>query len=223
MGHWIHISTGGTQCISAWLVEAAGIPRGGLVVVQEVFGVNAHIRELAEHFADCGYTTIAPAFFDHLESGVQLGYDRTGMRKGLALARELDMDRVVADVASATEAIGSAGNMGVVGYCWGGTVAFVAGARLGLPAVSFYGSRNVQYLHESALSPLMFHFGQRDRSIPPAAVERHRQTLPHAEVFTYAAGHGFACDQRDSYDADSASLAAQRTLAFFERHLGPTE
>lgn len=218
MGRWININTSAMQCISAWLAEPKGRPRGGLIVVQEIYGVNAHIREVTDAFAAHGFTAIAPAFFDHLESGVELAYDKAGTSKGLALTHELNMDRVMDDVASAAESISSAGSIGVVGYCWGGTVALVAAARFGLPAVSYYGSRNVQYLHESVDTPLMFHFGSRDRSIPPAAIERHQQSLPHAEIFTYAAGHGFHCDQRSGYDAASAALAAQRTLTFFEKH-----
>ncbi|HET6631864.1 MAG TPA: dienelactone hydrolase family protein [Rhodanobacteraceae bacterium] len=220
MGKSITIPTAGTQCIGAYVAEPAGEPAGGIVVVQEIFGVNAHIRSVADGFAAEGYTAIAPAFFDHLESDVELAYDPQGTARGRDLAAEVGVERAVTDVASAAEAIASAGRIGVVGYCWGGTVAFVAGARLGLPAVSYYGSRNVKFLGEPARAPLMFHFGERDKSIPPEAIERHRRELPEAEIFSYPqAGHGFNCELRESYEPESSALALQRTLGFFGRHL----
>lgn len=219
MGETITIATSGTRCIGAYLAKPVAAPRGGIVVVQEIFGVTAHIRALVDDFAKQGYTAIAPAFFDHVEADVVLAYDQAGVNRGKGLASEVGVERALEDVASAAQAIESAGRIGVVGYCWGGTVALVAGMRLGLPAVSYYGSRNVQYLGDPVSTPLQFHMGERDRSIPPAAVERHRLELPQAEVFTYPAGHGFNCDMRDGYDAASATLARQRTLAFFEKHL----
>ena len=219
MGSMINVNTTGMHCIGAWLVKPRGTPRGGIVVVQEIFGVNAHIRAVAQRFADEGYTAIAPAFFDHVESGVELDYDKEGIARGRQLASELDMDDVVSDVASAAESIASAGRIGAVGYCWGGTVALLADLRLGFPAVSYYGSRNVQYLDEPARAPLQFHFGRRDTSIPPAAIERHRSSYPEAEVFTYPAGHGFNCDLRKGFAPESSELAWQRTLEFFAREL----
>lgn len=219
MSEIINIATEGTQCISAYVAKPIGAPRGGIVVVQEIFGVNVHIRSMADSFAEHGYTAIAPAFFDHLETGVELGYGKADIQRGVALAMEVGVDRAVADVASAAQSIASAGRIGVVGYCWGGTVAFVAGMRLGLPAVSYYGSRNVQYLGEPVSTPLMFHFGEQDHSIPAAAVERHRKELLGAEVFTYPAGHGFNCDLREGYAPTSAREARKRTLAFFDKHL----
>lgn len=219
MGETINVATSGTRCISAYLAKPIGAPRGGIVVVQEIFGVTGHIQSVADGFAEQGYTAIAPAFYDHVETGVELEYNKAGIERGVALAREVGVDRAVEDVASAAQAINSSGRIGVVGYCWGGTVAFVAGMRLGLPAVSYYGSRNVQYLGEPVSTPLMFHIGENDHSIPPEAVERHRKELPDAEVFTYPAGHGFNCDQREDYDAASARDARKRTLAFFEKHL----
>lgn len=217
-GETLQIATGGLHCISSWIARPGGTPKGGLVVVQEIFGVNAHIRSLCERFADAGYVAIAPAFFDHLETGVELGYDEAGIARGRALIGELGLERAVDDVRAATEAIASAGRIGVVGFCWGGTVALLAALRHGLPAVSFYGTRNVAWLAPTAV-PLQFHFGERDASIPPDAVQRHRDVLAHAEVYTYAAGHGFHCDQRADFEPASAALAWQRTLAFLERNV----
>lgn len=219
-GHEIRMDGGGLHCIGAWLAEPIGAPRGGIVVAQEIFGVNAHVRSVVERFAALGYLAIAPAFFDHVEAGVELGYDDEGVRVGRKLVAEVGLDRAVADVAGAAAAIASAGKIGCIGYCWGGTVAYLAAARLGMPSVSYYGMRNVQFFDESPKGPIQFHFGDHDKSIPPEMIERHRRELPTAEVFTYPADHGFNCDVRTAYDAASAGLALQRTLEFFERELG---
>ncbi len=211
------------QCIGAWLARPEGRPKGGIVVVQEIFGVNTHIRHLVDSFAEAGYTAIAPAFFDHVESDVELDYDASGVARGRSLIEELDIDAVMADVASAAESIRSAGRIGVVGYCWGGTIAMLSASRLGLPAVSYYGARNVSWLHETFTAPLQFHFGEEDSSIPPEAIERHRQCLPDAEIHLYPAGHGFNCDLRKDFAPQSAALARERTLAFFEQNLARSD
>ncbi|HET7358817.1 MAG TPA: dienelactone hydrolase family protein [Rhodanobacteraceae bacterium] len=224
MGQHINLNTSRMQCIGAYLAKPAGPPRGGIVVIQEIFGVNAHIRSVADRFAEAGYTAVAPAFFDHLESGVELDYDKAGTQRGRALAKELDFDLALEDVASAAEAIASAGRIGTVGYCWGGTVALLAAIRLGLPSVSYYGARNLPFLGETPRAPLMFHFGARDTSIPPEAVAKHREALPNMDVFSYAgAGHAFNRDiDASHYNAEAAHLAWQRTLAFFGEHVaGP--
>jgi len=222
MGEPIRISTSGMQCIGGWLARPEGTPRGGLVVVQEIFGVNAHIRNVVDSFARDGYVAIAPAFFDRVESDVELAYDEEGFRRGRALVAEIGFDPAIDDVASAAEAIASAGRVGCVGYCWGGTVALLAATRIGLPAVSYYGARNVQFLDEKPRAPLMFHFGEHDASIPPEAIERHREALPDADVFVYPAGHAFDRDvDPRAFDAASAALARRRTLDFLARHLGP--
>jgi carboxymethylenebutenolidase len=219
MGQQINIPTAGTQCIGAYLARPAGQPKGGLVVIQEIFGVNAHMRSVVDRFAEQGYTAIAPAFFDHLETGVELAYDRGHVAKGKKLADEVGLERALADVASAAESISSAGRIGTVGFCWGGTVALLSALRLGLPSVSYYGARNLPFLHEVPQAPVMFHFGEKDSSIPPEAVAKHREALPQMELFTYPTGHAFNRDIGTGYHAPSAALAMQRTLAFFEREL----
>jgi carboxymethylenebutenolidase len=221
MGKSINIPTGGTQCIGAYLAEAPGKSKGGIVVIQEIFGVTAHIRSVADRFAAAGYTAIAPAFFDHLETGVELDYTDEGLRQGRQLVSELGLDRAVEDVASAAEAIASAGKIGTVGYCWGGTVALLSAIRLGLPSVSYYGARNVQFLGETPKAPVIFHFGEEDSSIPPETVAKHRQMLPQMDVYSYAgAGHAFNRDIDPShYHEAGATLAQQRTMAFFDKYL----
>ena len=220
MGKQININTSGMQCIGAYLANAAGTARGGIVVVQEIFGVNEHVRSVADRFAEAGYTAIAPAFFDHVESGVELDYGDAGFARGRALVGEVGFERALEDVASAADSIRSAGRIGVVGYCWGGTVALLSATRLGLPAVSYYGARNVQFLHEPLRAPVQFHFGERDTSIPAEAVQKHREAYPDMDVYTYPAGHAFNRDVDPAhYQPASARIALERTLAFFEKHL----
>ena len=220
MGQQINIPTAGTHCITAYLAKPEGKPKGGIVVIQEIFGVTEHIRNVTDRFAAQGYIAIAPAFFDHLESGVELGYDRAGYAKGKQLATELGFDLALQDVTSAAESINSAGRIGAVGYCWGGTVALLSALRLGLPSVSYYGARNLPFVHEVPQAPVLFHFGENDPNIPPDAVAKHRAALPQMEVFTYPhADHAFNRDGSSAYHAASAKLAMQRTLAFFDQHL----
>lgn len=220
MGTSINLNTSGMQCIGAYLAQPNGAPKGGIVVVQEIFGVNAHMRAVVDNFAVHGYTAIAPAFFDHVESGVELGYDSDGFARGRKLVGEISFERALEDVASAAQSIASAGKIGVVGYCWGGTVALLAAIRLGLPAVSYYGGRNLQFLAETPKAAVQFHFGERDQSIPATTVQKHREMLPQMETFTYPADHAFNREVDPThYDAASAKLALERTLAFFGRHL----
>lgn len=219
MSQYINIPTAGLQCISAYRANPVGAPRGGIVVMQEIFGVNAHIRRVVDGYAEQGYVAIAPCIFDYVESGVELDYDDAGVARGRALVAEVGFERAVEAVASAAQAIASAGRKGVVGYCWGGTVAFLCATRLGLPAVVYYGGRSVPFLAEKAQAPLLFHFGERDPIIPAADREKHFAAQPQATFHVYAAGHGFNCDLRADYDAQAATVARSRSLDFFARHL----
>lgn len=218
MGRWIDLQTAHGD-VAAWLAEPKGEPRAGLVVIQEIFGVNPHIRSVADSFASEGYRVLAPAMFDVLERGVELGYDKEGIDCGRDLIALLGLDRATDIVNAAALALAPAGKVGTVGYCWGGTVALLAALRLGLPSVSYYGARNLPYLDQEPKAPVMFHFGERDASIPPEMVAAHREHMPQMQTWTYPAGHGFSCDARDDFDAVSAALARKRTLEFFERHL----
>ena len=221
MGEWHPLSTARGD-VQAWVARPEQAPRGAIVVIQEIFGATAHIRDVADRFAAAGFTAMAPAFFDVLQPGVELAYDDAGMRRGRALVGELGLDGALAIVGAATHWLRESGHrVGAVGYCWGGTVAFLAATRLGLPAVSYYGARNVPFLDEPARAPLMFHFGGRDRSIPAEDVAVHRQKQPQAQTFVYPeAGHAFNRDvDPHAYAPDSARLAWQRTLDFFGEHL----
>ena len=218
MGHWIDITTSHGP-VAGWKVDGPEKPRGAIAVIQEIFGVNGHVRSLAEGFAEQGYATLAPAYFDLIERGVELGYDAPGIAKGRALITRLGLEQAADVTAAAAQALQACGPVGTVGYCWGGTVALLAAQRLGLPSVSYYGARNLPYLAETPKAPVMFHFGQRDASIPPEMVEKHRQLLPQMETHVYPAGHGFNCEVRADFDAASAALARTRTLAFFAEQL----
>ncbi len=216
----ITLNTADGQTIGAYVAEPAGKPKGGIVVVQEIFGVNAHIRSVADSYAAAGYAAIAPAVFDSIEQGVELGYDQHGMQKGIALVTALGFDRALASVRAAAQAVAHAGKVGVVGFCWGGSIAYLAAIRDGLPAVSYYGGRNVQLVGEPAKGPLLFHYGLRDAHITEADREAVRTANPTAEFYVYDADHGFNCDARASYDAKAAQLARERSLAFFAKHVG---
>lgn len=220
MGQWTSLDTP-TSRIRAWREDPHTPPRGALVVVQEIFGVNAHIRDVCRTFADHGYVAMAPALFDHFEHDVQLRYDPEGVERGRELVERLGFERALEDVREAAAQLAEFGKVGVVGYCWGGTVAFLANTRLSMPAVSYYGARTVPFLEERLDAPMMFHFGENDASIPTEDIELHRDHPDRPEVHVYPAGHGFNCDQRADYEPGSAALALDRTLGFFRRTLHP--
>jgi carboxymethylenebutenolidase len=217
MGRDIAIDTP-SGSIGAWRADPAGAPLGALVVVQEIFGVNAHVRGVADGYAAKGYIAIAPALFDPVERNVELGYDDAGMQRGIALRAEVGTDRAIAIVGAAAKLLQGEGHkVGVVGYCWGGTLAFLANTRFGLPAVAYYGGRVVDFLDEPLRAPMLFHFGTEDAGIPPETVAKIRRAYPQAPVHVYpGAGHAFNRDIDPShYHADSAALALRRTLDFF--------
>lgn len=220
MGSSIALSVPGGGSIGAYLAEPAGPARGGIVVVQEIFGVNRHIRRVADGYAEAGYRVIAPALFDPVERDVELGYDDAGRAHGLALVGALGMERALAGVEAAAAELAGAGRVGVVGYCWGGSIAYLAAIRLALPAVSYYGGRNAQLVGEPAQAPLMFHYALRDAHIGEADRERVRGANPTAAFHLYDADHGFNCDARGAWDPAAAALARERSLAFFAEHLG---
>jgi carboxymethylenebutenolidase len=203
----------------AFVAMPTGTPRGGVVVVQEIFGVNPHIRAVARGFAREGWLAIAPRLFERVAPGTELGYDEAGVARGRALVAELGFDAALRDVHAAagwlrTQGVGAA----VVGYCWGGTAALLACTRMGLPAVSYYGGRSMGFLHEQPQAPLLLHFGERDPLIPADHVAAQRHAFAAAEVHVYAAGHGFNCGERADFDEAASALALQRTLAFLDRH-----
>lgn len=196
-------------------------PRGAIVVIQEIFGVNSHMRRTTDGFAADGYVAICPALFDRLGKGIELGYTPDDVAKGRELRGKIAWDAVLADMASAIKAARAFGKVGVVGYCWGGSVAWRAATQLTVDAaVGYYGGQVAEFAAETPKCPVMLHFGEKDAGIPMTQVEtvrRHHPTLP---VHVYDADHGFNCDDRKQYDAAAAKLARQRTLEFFRAHIG---
>lgn len=219
MGQTISISTRHGR-ISAWQAKPHDKPRGAVIVIQEIFGVNSHIRQVADRFAHYGYLAIAPALFDRVRPGTELGYDEAGVARGRAIAEELGFDGALDGVRAAFDLASEENRVAAVGYCWGGSVAYYANAKLGIPAVSYYGGRTVPLLRDRPKAPLMLHFGEHDALIPAGDVQKHREALPDAEIHVWpGVGHGFNCDQRDSYSASTAQDALNRTLAFLQKHL----
>jgi carboxymethylenebutenolidase len=207
--------------LSAYLVKPQGTPRGAAVVVQEIFGVNSHIRRVAEQYAAEGYLAIAPAMFDRFEKGVNLGYDAEGMQQGIALMMRTTNESTLADLDAACDAVSHAGGVGMVGYCWGGRATYLAACHANIAAgVAYYGGGIAQLLPDTPRCPVMFHFGERDTHIPLSDVEAVRKACPQGVYHLYPAGHGFNCTERADFDAASARLAFERTLEFFRRHVG---
>lgn len=209
--------------LGAYKAMPEGEPKGAVVVIQEIFGVNAHIREVADGYATAGYVAIAPALFDRQETNVQLGYaDEADWGKGMRLAFEgFDRAAGIADMQAAVDAAGEYGNVGLVGYCFGGLMAWIAADEVpGLAAVSgYYGGMIGQEANRKPACPVILHFGEKDAHIPAEQIDLVRQANPQVEINMYDADHGFNCDHRDSYDAAAAEVAKARTLEFFAAEL----
>lgn len=206
--------------LSAYRADPAGAPRGAVVVLQEIFGVNDHIRAVTDGFAAAGYAAIAPALFDRLRPGVELGYSVEAIAVGVDLRRRTDLDGAMRDIAAAAASADIA--TGVVGYCLGGFLAWLAAARVDALAcaVSYYGGGVLEHAGERPRCPVMLHFSDRDDATPVAGIESFAAAHPDQAVHVYAAEHGFNCDHRAAHDAPAADLARERTMAFLRRHLG---
>jgi carboxymethylenebutenolidase len=206
---------------AAYRADPPASPRGSLVVLQEIFGVNAHIRRVCDGFAAEGYVTVAPALFDRAERGIELGYDEAGFAKGRELVGAVGMDGPARDIAATVASL--SGKIGVVGYCWGGGLAWLAAARVpGIAAsVGYYGRLiATSLLGETPHAPMILHYGEHDPHIPMSDVEKVRAAHPEMAIFTYDAGHGFNCEDRADFNSDAATLARARTLAFLHDKIG---
>ena len=195
--------------------------KASVVVVQEIFGVNAHIRDVADSYAAEGYHVVAPALFDRVERSVELEYTADGVAAGRAIREGLEWSDATADVAASVEHVASSGPVGVVGYCFGGSMAWLAAALPSVAAaVGYYGGQVRQFMNQAPVVPVMLHFGALDHSIPLTDVDAIREGYPDIDVFVYDnAEHGFSCDARASHHPESATLARDRTSAFFQTHL----
>lgn len=222
MGTMTELTAADGHKLAAYRAEPAGAPRGAIVVIQEIFGVNSHIKAVTDGYAADGYLAIAPAMYDRVQRGYETGYTPEDIQAGVAVMQKLDWKNTIADVNAAIAAVQGAGKVGIVGYCWGGTVSWVSASRAsGLAcAVPYYGGSMPNFADEAPKVPVMCNFGEQDQSPTPeqarAILARHPAVTGHF----YAAGHGFNCDHRGSYNAEASKLARERTLAFFRKHVG---
>jgi carboxymethylenebutenolidase len=216
MGKMIRLKANDGHELDAYLAEPQGEAKGGIVVVQEIFGVTNHIKRVADQYAAQGYRAIAPAMFDRVERNVMLDYSQ--IQKGLEYMHQLTWPNTLADLNAAANEIRGAGSASVVGYCWGGTVAHVAASDLTLDAaISYYGGGVAKMLDKKPRCPIVYHFGDKDASIPLPDVDKIKKANPESPVFVYpGAGHGFNCDERGSYSAKDAKIAFERSLEFLQ-------
>ena len=229
MGQFVNLTSSDGFVVPAWVAQPKGTPRGAVVVVQEIFGVNSHIQSVADRLAVSGYLAVAPATFERVKAGVDLGYTSQDMQAGIDLksaVEALPAPGVMADIQAAIDyaAKESGGKVGIVGFCWGGLLTWRAACTLnGLSAAVPYYGGGVTTAEEVARTPkvpVLAHFGERDHFIPVDSVHAFAKAHPDVDVHVYAADHGFNCDQRGSYDESAAKTANERTLAFFAKHVG---
>ena len=221
MGQSIELTASDGHVFSAYRADPAGAAKGAIVVIQEIFGVNHHIRALADGFAADGYVAIAPALYDRAEKGVELGYDEEGRQSGMAIREKVEWDDVVKDIIATREAVADAGKVGIVGYCYGGTVTWLGACKGGFDAaVGYYGGGIHTMLDLDAGCPVQLHFGEKDQGIPLENVDKIRAAKSDVDIYVYDdAGHGFVCDERASYSETATSEARARTLDFFASNL----
>ena len=207
------------HALDAFRAQPKGKPRGGIVVVQEIFGLNSHVQAVALEYAAAGYLAIAPALFDRAERGLTLPY--TDPAAGFAAVKKIRPELTLLDLKAAIDALAGAGKVGMVGYCWGGTLVFASACHLPIAAgVAYYGGGIATLLERTPKCPVMFHFGETDTHIALKDVEKIKKAYPMGHYYLYPAGHGFNCTERASFDAPSAKLALERSLDFFHRHVG---
>jgi carboxymethylenebutenolidase len=205
---------------NAWLSAPAGRARGAIVLAQEIFGVNHHIRGVADGFAADGFLVIAPCLFDRIRRGIELGYSQAETQEGRGYRLQIPLQKTLLDLGASLNVVKHAGRVAALGYCWGGTLAYVAARELPVAcAVAYYGGQIKDHLDKPPLRPVQYHFGAKDPYIPPEDVEKIRAADPNGEFHVYPADHGFNCDERGSYDAASAALARGRTLQFLAARL----
>jgi carboxymethylenebutenolidase len=222
MGKMIELAAADGHKFQAYRAEPSGKPRGALIVIMEIFGVNSHIKSVADGYANDGYLAIAPQMFDRVHRGLDIGYTPPDIEVGRAAMQKVNLDDALKDVRATLEEAKSGGKVGIVGYCWGGTCSWKSASSVdGLScAIAYYGGGIPGLINEKPKVPVMFHWGETDQSIP---LEKAKEVAAkHADQihYFYPAGHGFNCDQRGSYNADSSKLARSRSLEFLRKHVG---
>ncbi|HUD87059.1 MAG TPA: dienelactone hydrolase family protein [Xanthobacteraceae bacterium] len=222
MGQDIKLTASDNFQLGAYRADPAGAPKAAVVVIQEIFGVNHHIRSVCDRLASEGYVAIAPAIFDRLEPNFQCGYSPDEIANARKFVANPDWAAMLRDTQAAIDAVSDVGAVGIVGFCLGGSVAYAAATKLkGLSAaIGYYGGAIVRFADDKPDVPTQLHFGEKDAGIPLADVETIRAKRPEVEIYIYpGAQHGFHCDERASYDKTSADIAWPRSLGFFARHL----
>ena len=223
MGKHIDLTASDGHKFQAYVAEPSGKPKGALIIVMEIFGVNSHIRRVTDEYAGDGYLAIAPQFFDRVQKGLDVGYAGQDMELARSLMQKMNLNDPLKDVEAAKQNVSSAGKVGIIGYCWGGSLAFKSAANVnGLAcAVAYYGGSIPNIVDEKPKCPVMFHWGETDQSIPldkaKMVAEKHKD---QTHYFYPGAGHGFNCEQRGSYNADASKQARQRTLEFLKKYVG---
>ena len=222
MGKTIELTSSDGFKLGAYRADPSGKPKGGIVLVQEIFGVNKHIKAVADGYAADGYAVIAPAYFDRVQKNFDVGYAQPDMEQARAIPPKMDWGKVAADTAAAVSELKGAGKVAVIGYCWGGTVAWLSACKVDgvAAAISYYGGGIPNMVNDKPRVPMMCHWGEKDHAIPMDAVKKVEAAHPEVQSFVYPAGHGFNCDERGSFDAPSAKQARERTLEFLKKHVG---
>ena len=225
-GRSIELTAADGHRLSAYQSMPDGKPKGGIVVLQEIFGITANIRAICDHLAGCGYCAIAPSLFDRQTRDLVLPYTTDGSVKGRALRQSIGWTNALADTAAAANALASTGKIAAFGFCWGGTVAWLAAARLPHigAAVCYYPTQILPFAAEAPRFPVLMHFGERDPFTPLSTIGTLRANHgSRVEIQVYPAGHGFDCNDRTDYHQPSADGARERTLAFLAREIGGHE
>lgn len=219
MGEFTTIMARDGHEFQAYLSPPPGKPHGAVVVIQEIFGVNSHIKAITDGFAKEGYTAIAPAMFDRIRRGIDLGYSESDLQEGFGYMQQLELEETLKDLAAAVAVVKHSGRIGTVGYCWGGAMSYVAACELQIACAVVYYGKASNFLDRKPRCPVMYHFGTQDKSIPMSDVDKIKAADPKGVFYEYEAGHGFSCDQRPSFSPEAAALARQRTLEFFGHRL----
>jgi len=223
MGQTVKLKADDGHQLDAYRANPAGRPGGGVVIIQEIFGVNGHIRRVTDGYAADGYVALAPALFDRIEPGIEMGYEQADIDRGRGLRGKLGWDTMLMDLRAGVKALAAEGlKVAVVGYCMGGSLAWLSATRIpGLAAaVGYYGGAVAEFAQEKPGCPVLLHFGETDASIPNEHWDRIRAAQPTVPLHVYPAGHGFSCDERGSYHEPSARLARERTIQFLRQHVG---
>ena len=220
MNSFLELTASDNHKFSAYLAQPRDKPKAGLVILQEIFGVNIHIQEVTDLFSKKGYLAIAPSLFDRIEKNVQLSYDEKGVSKGRKF-KDLCNDKALLDIEASVSLVSSAGKVGVIGYCWGGSLAWRVSCQSNQlsGSVSYYGGDIPNLKHYNPKCSFLSHFGELDLGIPIEDVNVFKKFKPEVETFTYPADHGFNCNHRKQYNETSARVALDRTLKFLEKNL----